>query len=171
MTSRASLMGLAMPRTADTAPVDRSFPSMMLASISTSPFTFSTDPWPETKRLRVRVKRLVGLSMFLQSVPCNSSSASLPEGNLNLERGREAGGRRWESHARARRLGLHLSLPHGQQEPRDSGHHLPLPPQTQWQGIGRVCRAAGTWTCTYSRGLTHCTTTPAPKIFFFRLII
>ena len=49
ITSRASLMGFAIQRTADTAPADRSFPFMILASISTSPFSFKTDPQPKTK--------------------------------------------------------------------------------------------------------------------------
>lgn len=42
-------MGFAIQRTADTAPADRSFPLMILASISMSPFTFKTDPQPKTK--------------------------------------------------------------------------------------------------------------------------
>lgn len=57
MTSRASLMGFSTQRTADTAPADRSLPSMMLASISTSPFTFRTDPQPKPRRSwKARVK-------------------------------------------------------------------------------------------------------------------
>lgn len=50
ITSRASLVGFAIQRTADTAPADRSLPSMILASISTSPFAFRTDPQPKPRR-------------------------------------------------------------------------------------------------------------------------
>lgn len=46
MTSLASCTGLATLLTADTAPLARVLPSITIASISTSPFTFSTDPRP-----------------------------------------------------------------------------------------------------------------------------
>lgn len=58
-------MGFAMHRTADTAPEDRSFPFMILASISTSPFTFKTDPQPEPdEKLEARIKNLERASEF-----------------------------------------------------------------------------------------------------------
>lgn len=49
ITSLASWMGLAKLRTADTAPLASVFPSITRASISTSPFTLSTDPRPGTQ--------------------------------------------------------------------------------------------------------------------------
>ena len=42
MTSRASFIGFAIHLTADTAPEARFFPSMIMASISTSPFSLRT---------------------------------------------------------------------------------------------------------------------------------
>ncbi len=48
MTSLASCTGLAILLTAETAPLSRFLPSITIASISTSPFTFSTDPRPMT---------------------------------------------------------------------------------------------------------------------------
>lgn len=47
ITSLASWMGLAMLRTADTAPLASVLPSITIASISTSPLMFSTDPQPK----------------------------------------------------------------------------------------------------------------------------
>lgn len=47
MTSRASFIGFAIHLTADTAPESKFFPSMIMASISTSPFSFRTDPQPK----------------------------------------------------------------------------------------------------------------------------
>lgn len=49
ITSLASWIGLALLRTADTAPLPSVFPSITMASISTSPLTFSTDPHPEIR--------------------------------------------------------------------------------------------------------------------------
>lgn len=48
MTSLASCTGLATLLTADTAPLASDLPSITIASISTSPFTFSTEPQPMT---------------------------------------------------------------------------------------------------------------------------
>lgn len=50
ITSRASFIGFAMHLTADTAPESKFFPSMIMASISTSPFSFRTDPQPKDKK-------------------------------------------------------------------------------------------------------------------------
>lgn len=50
MTRRASFIGLAIHLTADTAPEARFFPSMIMASISTSPFSFKTDPQPKDQK-------------------------------------------------------------------------------------------------------------------------
>ena len=47
ITRRASWIGLAILRTGDTAPLASVLPSMTMASISTSPFEFNTDPHPE----------------------------------------------------------------------------------------------------------------------------
>jgi len=47
MTSRASFIGFAIHLTADTAPEARFFPSMIIASISTSPFSLRTEPQPK----------------------------------------------------------------------------------------------------------------------------
>lgn len=52
MTSRASFIGFAMHLTADTAPESKLFPSMIMASISTSPSSFRTDPQPKDKKKR-----------------------------------------------------------------------------------------------------------------------
>lgn len=49
MTSRASFIGFAIHLTADTAPEARFFPSMIIASISTSPSSLRTEPQPRPK--------------------------------------------------------------------------------------------------------------------------
>lgn len=56
MTSRASFIGFAIHLTADTAPEARFFPSMIMASISTSPFSFRTEPQPKDKKKKI-IKR------------------------------------------------------------------------------------------------------------------
>lgn len=56
ITSRASFIGFAMHLTADTAPESKFFPSMIMASISTSPFSFRTDPQPKDKKKKLKKK-------------------------------------------------------------------------------------------------------------------
>lgn len=56
MTSRASFIGFAIHLTADTAPESKFFPSMIMASISTSPFSFRTDPQPKDTHTHTKIK-------------------------------------------------------------------------------------------------------------------
>lgn len=64
ITSRASFIGFAMHLTADTAPESKFFPSMIMASISTSPFSFKTDPQPKHKsRKKIGGKRKIRKSL------------------------------------------------------------------------------------------------------------
>lgn len=71
ITSRASFIGFAMHLTADTAPESKFFPSMIMASISTWPFSFRTDPQPKNKqkeKLGAKRKRRKSLSLTAQVI-------------------------------------------------------------------------------------------------------
>lgn len=60
MTSRASFIGFAIHLTADTAPEARFFPSMIIASISTSPSSLRTEPQPKDQRTtttKIKIKK------------------------------------------------------------------------------------------------------------------
>lgn len=73
ITSRASFIGFAMHLTADTAPESKFFPSMIIASISTSPFSFRTDPQPKDKKK----KKLGGKRKRRKSLRANHPGDSI----------------------------------------------------------------------------------------------